>query len=108
MGESLYAGKRGVTKNAVAAVKWFRKAAEQNLPAAQTNLGICYERGDGVAKYEVEAYKWYLLAAAQGDSKAKSNATMLELMLSPEQIAEGKKRAQDWLGQRKKASSNIR
>jgi hypothetical protein len=56
-----------------------------------------------VAKYAVEAYKWDLLAAAQGDTKAKRNATMLELMLSPEQIAEGKRRAQVWLGPRKKA-----
>lgn len=56
-----------------------------------------------MAKYAVEAYKWDLLAAAQGDTKAKRNATMLELMLSPEQIAEGKRRAKDWLEQRKKA-----
>jgi TPR repeat protein len=105
LGEALYAGKRGVAKDAVAAVKWFRQAAEQNHPAAQSNLGVCYERGDGVAKYEVEAYKWDLLAAAQGDGKGKRNATMLELLMLPEQIAEGKRRAKDWLEQRKKASA---
>ena len=97
MGEALYAGKRGVEKDAVAAVKWLRQAADQNDPTAQSNLGICYECGEGVAKYEVEAYKWDLLAAAQGDAKAKRNVTMLELLLSPEQIAEGKRRAKDWL-----------
>jgi len=89
----------------VEAVKWFRQAADQNLAAAQSNLGVCYERGDGVAKYEVEAYKWDLLAAAQGDPKGKRNATMLELLLGPEEIAEGKRRAQGWLEQRKKASA---
>jgi hypothetical protein len=57
-------------------------------------------------KYEVEAYKWDLLAAAQGDSKGKRNASMLELLLSPKEIAEGKRRAQDWLEQRKKSSTN--
>jgi hypothetical protein len=108
LGEAFYAGTRGVAKDAVAAVKWFRKAAEQNLAAAQSNLGVCYERGDGVAKYEVEAYKWYALAGAQGDTKAKRNASMLELMLSQEQIAEAKRRAQDWLEQRKKASAGKR
>jgi len=51
LGEAFYAGKLGVVKNAVEAVKWFRQAAGQNLAAAQSNLGICYERGDGVAKY---------------------------------------------------------
>ena len=97
-----------MTQDFEEAVKWFRQAAEQNLAAAQSNLGICYERGDGVAKYEVEAYKWDLLAAAQGATKAKRNASMLELILSQEQIAEGKRRAQDWLEQRKKSSNNSR
>jgi TPR repeat protein len=95
-----------VAKNPVEAVKCFKQAAAQNHPAAQLNLGVCYERGDGVAKDEVEAYKWYLLAAAQGDNKARRNASMLELMLLPEQVAEGKRRAQDWLEQRKKPSTN--
>ena len=104
LGEVFYAGKLGVVKNAVEAVKWFRQAAGQNLAAAQSNLGVCYERGDGVPKYEVEAYKWNLLAAAQGDTKGKRNATMLELLLSPEEIAEGKRRVQDWLDQRKTPS----
>jgi len=101
LGEAFYVGKRGVSRNPVEAVKWFRQAANQNHPVAQSNLGVCYERGDGVPKYEVVAYKWYLLAAAQGDNKAKRNASMLELMLSQDQIAEGKKRAQDWLEQRR-------
>jgi TPR repeat protein len=106
LGEAFFAGKLGVAKDCAAAVRWFRKAADQNHPAAQSNLGDCYERGDGVAKYEVEAYKWDLLAAAQGDTKAKRNASLLELLLSQEQIAEGKRRAQDWLEQRKKAPTN--
>ena len=54
-----------------------------------------------MAKYEVEAYKWDLLAAAQGDPKAKHNASVLALLLSPQEIAEGKRRAQDWLERRK-------
>ena len=108
MGEAFYAGRLGAVKNEVEAGRWFRRAAEQNLAAAQSNLGVCYERGDGVPKYEAEAYKWDLLAAAQGDTRAKRNATMLELLLSPEQIAEGKRRAQDWLEQRKKASAGER
>jgi uncharacterized protein len=107
-GEALYAGKHGVARNAVEAVKWFRRAAEQNFAAAQANLGVCFERGDGVAKYEVEAYKWDLLAAAQGDTKGKRNASILELMLSREQIADGKQRADAWLEQLKKSSPKNR
>ena len=108
LGQAFYAGKRGVPEDPVEAVKWFRKAADQNHPAAQYNLAVGYERGDGVAKYEVEAYKWYLLAAKQGHSKAQRNVTMLELMVLPEQVAEGKRRAQDCLEQRKKSSTSSR
>ena len=89
-------------------MKWFRKAADQNHPAAQYNLAVGYESGEGVAKYEVEACKWYLLAAKQGHSKAQRNTTMLELMLLPEHVAEGKRRVQDCLEQRKKSSTNSR
>ena len=32
----------------VAAVTWYTKAAEQNCPEAQCELGKCYETGDGV------------------------------------------------------------
>jgi len=46
---------RGVAQDYVEAVKWFRKAAEQNEADAQFNLGICYFIGRGVAKDEAEA-----------------------------------------------------
>ena len=39
---------RGVAKDEVEAVKWFRKAAEQNYGAAQFNLGLSYEYGQGL------------------------------------------------------------
>ena len=34
----------GVAKDEVEAVKWFRKAAEQNFAEAQFDLGVCYAR----------------------------------------------------------------
>jgi TPR repeat protein len=80
----------------VEAVKWYRKAAQQNLAKAQNNLGVCYARNEGVAKDWVEAYKWLLLAARQGHEDAKKNIAMLESKLTPDQIAEGQKRARDF------------
>jgi TPR repeat protein len=96
LGEAFQTGKLGLAKNPVAAVKWFRQAAEQNYAPAQNRLGVCYERGDGVPKHEVEAYKWYLLAAVQGDEKGKDNAGLVELVLLPDQIADGKRRADNF------------
>ena len=53
------------------AVKWYRKAAEQNLAEAQYNLGIYYATGQGVAKDEVEAVKWWRKAAEQNIADAQ-------------------------------------
>ena len=44
-----------MAKDEAEAVKWYRKAAEQNYAIAQYNLGICYANGDGVAKDDAEA-----------------------------------------------------
>src|ERR1035438_8557948 len=60
-----YATGDGVTKNEVEAVKWFRKAADQNFAGGQFALGICYANGQGVAKDEAEPVKWYRNAADQ-------------------------------------------
>ena len=38
----------------VEAVKWYRKAAEQNDAAAEYNQGVCYDRDDGVAEDHAE------------------------------------------------------
>ena len=75
------------------AVKWYRKAAEQNYAPAQYNLGVCYVNGHGTAKDYVEGYKWWLLASAQGSEDAKNAVAMLENKASREQIAEGQKLA---------------
>ena len=50
----------------------------------------------------------FLLASAQGLEGTKQNMTGLESQLPREQIADGKRRAQNWLEQRKKASTNGR
>lgn len=83
-----------MTKDDAEAVKWFRKAAEQNLADAQYILGVCYDSGEGVAKDEIEAYKWWLLAAGHGNDDAKYNMTIVENKMTREQIAEG----QSWRG----------
>ena len=48
------------------AVSWFEKAAEQEEPDAQTQLGICYFEGRGVESNPIIG-AWYLYAAADQD-----------------------------------------
>ena len=73
LGAIFFVGSLGVAKDEVEAVKWFRKAAEQNLADAQLNLGVCYANGQGVAKDELEAAKWYRKAAEQNLAGAQFN-----------------------------------
>lgn len=52
------------------AIELYRKAADQGLTAAQTQLGICYFEGIGVEKDYDEAVRLFNLAAKQNDPDA--------------------------------------
>jgi S1-C subfamily serine protease len=80
----------------VEAVKWYRKAAEQNDAPAQYLLGRSYAEGQGVPKDYVEAYRWCLLASAKGYEDAKSVVSWLEDRMTREQIAEGQRLARNF------------
>ena len=53
------------------AVRLFRLSAEQGTAAAQHNLGLMYDNGQGVLQDYKEAVKWYRLSAEQGDLDAQ-------------------------------------
>ncbi len=71
LGRAYFFGNLGMAKDDLEAVKWFRKAAEQNHAPSQFTLGFCYDFGRGVAEDEVEAVKWYRKAAEQNDANAQ-------------------------------------
>jgi TPR repeat protein len=60
---------------------------------SQYNLGQMYEEGLGVVADNVESYKWFHLAAGHGIANAEKARDRLRQSLSPEQIAEGQRRA---------------
>jgi len=53
----------GVGADASTGFRWMLRAAEQELPIAQANIGVCYEDGDGVPADAQEAVRWYRRAA---------------------------------------------
>ena len=59
-------------KDAVEAVKCFRKAADLGNTDAMYNLGWCYLEGEGVEKDAVEAVKCFRKAADSGSVNAKT------------------------------------
>ena len=67
----------GSRKNPQKAVKWIRKAAEQDHAGAQYQLGIMYRDGIGVPKSENEAVKWLRLASSWGINKAQRDLDSL-------------------------------
>ena len=92
----MYANGEGVPKDAVQAVSWLRKAADQGLASAQFGLGLMYASGEGVPKDFVIAYMWRNLASAQGEGIAKPARDALETMMTPAQIAEAQKLSREW------------
>lgn len=88
----------GTQQDYAEAAKWYRKAADGGLPAAQVALGNCYLLGQGVPRDHVEAYKWFYLAALKGsDDGIHRRDTLPSLYkLTPEQVADGQKRAKDY------------
>ena len=73
LGRAFFSGTLGVAKDEAEAVKWFRKAAEQNVADAQFSLGVRYANGRGVAEDDAEAVKWFRKAAEQNYADAQYN-----------------------------------
>jgi TPR repeat protein len=100
-----YAGGQGVAQDQAVAVKWHRKAAEQNYADAQVNLGFCYADGLGVTQDYVQAYKWFSLAAAQRNIVAGDGRDRIARSMAPDQIAEGKRLAAEFVPRRETPGS---
>lgn len=83
-------------KDYAKAMKWWQRAADQGYAEAQFNIGHMYWFGEGVPKDPVQSYMWIALAAAQNYDRAVKSLPELEKSMPPEQIAEGKRRADEW------------
>jgi ATP-dependent protease ClpP protease subunit len=51
--------------------------AESGLAAAQFNVGVLFEKGQGVTQNYAEAARWYIKAAEQGDAEAQYDVALL-------------------------------
>ena len=100
----IYSDGRGVPQNYAEAVKWFRKAAEKGHGTAQLNLGYLLFEGRGVERDLIEAYQWTFLALQGGPGlfglfvkdAAYQQLARLRAMMTPDQITEGQKLANDF------------
>jgi len=60
------------------ALEYFRLAADQGFPFAQSNLGYMYQNGYHVEKSIMKAFEYFQLAADQGFLFAQSNLDYLK------------------------------
>ena len=81
------------------AFNWYLKAAKQGYADAENNVGFAYENGQGVPQDYVQAYMWFDLAAAQNVTAAASFRDSLELLMTPEQLAQAQQLATQWAQQ---------
>lgn len=79
------------------AAHWYQKAANQNLAVAQCNLANLYAAGSGVKKDLTMAATWYLVAQHNGDDEAAADLKPVAATLTPEQTADAKAAAKQWL-----------
>ena len=68
---------RGLSKDQVAAARWFERAASLGLAPAQYRLGSMYEKGIGVPADPAAAKRWYLKAAEAGNARAAHNLAVM-------------------------------
>jgi TPR repeat protein len=68
----LYATGTGVPQDYVAALAWYRRAAENGSAQAMNNIATMYFHGLGVPQSYEESVKWLRLAVKQGDPVAQN------------------------------------
>ena len=89
----MYEQGQGVPQSYTEAVKWFRRAAEQDYVKAQHNLGAMYGAGKGVKRDYVQAYKWLNICAGKGDDGCASQRDLLAKKLKPAQLLEAQRQS---------------
>lgn len=89
----MYEKGQGMPQDFSQAAHWYRQAAEQGIADAQYRLGKLYTVGKGVSIDNAEAYAWLSLAATGNVDAAKPIADYLASTMTPEQLANAKRRA---------------
>ena len=91
----------GVPQDRKEAIRLYRHSAELGNIYAQYNLGIINDNGEGVPQDYNLAHMWWTLSGSQGLEDAVENRRLLEKEMTPDQIAEAQKLANEWMEKNK-------
>jgi TPR repeat protein len=91
----LYVYGNGVQPDYTTARQWFEKAAAQGVVWAQFRLGEMYLKGlGGLPKNLVQAHLWLSMAVTQGNNLSRLERDEVAKKMTPAQIAEAQRLAQ--------------
>ena len=93
---TMYLDGDGAPQSAQMALFWFSRAAAQGDIPAFAKLGLMYAEAHGVPQDFIQAHMWFHLAAANGDENSADRRDILATKMTPAQITEAQKRAQEW------------
>ena len=73
----MYEEGRGVERDDVQAVAWYRRSAEQGEAQAQCNLGVMYKNGRGVPKDWKAAGHWLRAAIRSANTQSEFGSNVV-------------------------------
>jgi hypothetical protein len=92
---AMYVQGHGVAQDYAEAAKWFRLAAAQGDAEAKSNLAVMYAQGKGVSQDNGRALMWAILSAVSGDADMVKKRDIIAKRMTPQQIAQAQKMAND-------------
>jgi len=100
----------GVAADQKTGASWYVKAAEQDDVVAQFLVANLYVNGQGLPEDLVQAYKWLSIAEGASHPDAKKTAEERKKLIvgrmSPGQVAEAEKQADEWVAKKRGASQD--
>ena len=92
---------QGILQDYNKSMQWFILSAKQEYALAQSFLAGMYVVGHGAQEDFVLAYMWAEIAISNDNAEAKSFRDLFVKEMTPEQIAQAKKLAQEWIANKK-------
>ena len=89
----------GTPQNYPEAIQWMQRAAEQNLSAGLSDLGLLTQLGQGTPVDRVEAQKLHYIVDAQRPEEDSFLSEVNAEYMTSEELAEARRRADAWLAQ---------
>jgi hypothetical protein len=90
----------GTPQNYQEAINWMRRAAEQNLSAGLSDLGLLMQLGQGTPVDRVEAQMLHYVVEAKRPEEDAFLSQVNAKYMTDEELAESRQRADAWLAKR--------